>query len=173
MDGKRRGVGGLKLLWRDVSCRWRAVNCRERPHFRWIRFKGVNLVLLWVIVVPQYEIFISTTSFYVKGLAIVLFSFFQALFILFTCPIAGWLADVYFGRYQVIKVSLWLLWAGAILLSLSLCLHMLLSPSDVLTAVMYILFFVVLLIMVTRIAGFLVNIYPFRIHQLSQPLVTS
>ena len=80
----------------------------------------------------------------------------------------SWLAGrINFGKYQVIKVSLWLLWAGVILLSLSLCLQMLLSPSVVLTAVTDILFFIALLTMVTGIAGFLINIIPFDIDQLS------
>ncbi len=29
-------------------------------------------------------------------------------------PIAGWLADVHFGRYKVLRVGLWLLWIGSL-----------------------------------------------------------
>ena len=32
-----------------------------------------------------------------------------------TLPLAGWLADVYFGRYKVIRFSLCLLWIGTVL----------------------------------------------------------
>ena len=35
-------------------------------------------------------------------------------------PASGWLADVYFGRYRVIKVSMIILWIAAILYSISL-----------------------------------------------------
>ena len=27
---------------------------------------------------------------------------------------AGWLADVYFGRYKVMKVSIWVMWWGVL-----------------------------------------------------------
>ncbi len=37
-------------------------------------------------------------------------------FTIFTifCPIAGWLADVYFSRYKVMRLGLWIMWIGAI-----------------------------------------------------------
>ena len=83
----------LKLLWRVISC-------RERPHFCWIHSKGAILVLLWMIVVPQYEIFIPTTSFHVKGLAIVVFSLFPGTLYTPSLP-NSWLA----GRHLFWKVS--------------------------------------------------------------------
>ena len=42
---------------------------------------------------------------------------FIALF--FTLPIAGWLADVYLGRYKAIQWSMWIMWAGSMLATLS------------------------------------------------------
>ena len=30
------------------------------------------------------------------------------------CLFAGWLADVYFGRYKVIKVSIWVMWLESV-----------------------------------------------------------
>ena len=157
----------LKLLWRAISC-------RERPHFRWIRCKGAILVLLWVILLPLYDIFDPLTTLFLetvqlpkRGPVVLPISVIQALLIMLPCPIAGWLADVYFGRYQVIKVSLWLLWAGAMLFSFAICLHMFLSPSDVVSVVIVIIFPVALLAMVTGVAGFLANSLPFGIDQLS------
>ena len=42
----------------------------------------------------------------------------QVVFILMLyaifCPFAGWLADVYFGRYKVMRAGLWLMWVGSI-----------------------------------------------------------
>ena len=157
----------LKLLWRAISC-------RERPHFRWIRSKGAILVLLWVILLPLYDIFDPLTTLFLetvqlpkRGPVVLPISFIQALLIMLPCPIAGWLADVYFGRYQVIKVSLWLLWAGAMLFSFAVCLQMFLSPSDVVSVVIVVIFLVALLATVTGVAGFLANILPFGIDQLS------
>ena len=34
-----------------------------------------------------------------------------------TLPLAGWLADVRFGRYKVIRCSMWIMWISAIVLS--------------------------------------------------------
>ena len=42
---------------------------------------------------------------------------------------AGWLADVYFGRYKVMKVSIWFMWLGSVGGTLLLMIH-LLSPHD-------------------------------------------
>ena len=158
----------LKLLWRAISC-------KERPHLRWIRSKGAILVLLWVILLPLYEIFhqFSTLFFQVvqlpmRGPVILPISFMlQALLVLIPCPIAGWLADVYFGRYQVIKVSLWLLWSGIMFFSFAVGLQMFLSPSNVVTTVMFILYLVALLGVITGEAGFIANSLPFGIDQLS------
>ena len=39
--------------------------------------------------------------------------------VLFTLPIAGWLADVYLGHYKVIQWSMWITWFGSVLATLS------------------------------------------------------
>ena len=36
-----------------------------------------------------------------------------------TLPIAGWLADIYFGRYKVINWSMWTIWVAFILATAS------------------------------------------------------
>ena len=175
----RRAGGAEEWTVKDVALvrlklLWRAISCRERPHFRWIRSKGAILVLLWVILLPLYDIFVPLTTLFLetvqlpkRGPVLLPISFVQALLIILPCPLAGWLADVYFGRYQVIKVSLWLLWAGAMLFSFAICLQMFLSPSDVVSVVIVIIFLVALLAMVTGVAGFLANSLPFGIDQLS------
>ena len=33
---------------------------------------------------------------------------------------AGWLADVYFGRYKVMKVSIWVMWWGSVCTDMTL-----------------------------------------------------
>ena len=37
-----------------------------------------------------------------------------------TLPLAGWLADVHFGRYKVLSSSLWMMWISSLLLTLTL-----------------------------------------------------
>ena len=68
--------------------------------------KNVLLCLIW-----NFAIFFIINSFYVTG------NHYQvgALMICFVaCPIAGWLADVYIGRYQFIHCSLTVTWSGII-----------------------------------------------------------
>ena len=108
-------------------------------------------------------LFLETVQLLKRGPVVLPISFIQVLLILLPCPIAGWLADVYFGRYQVIKVSLWLLWAGAMLFSFAICLQMFLSPSDEVTVVIVVIFLVALLAIVTAASGFLANSLPFGI----------
>ena len=48
-------------------------------------------------------------------------------------PLAGFLADVYLGRYRVIHISLWLLWIAFSFLALALSLNDLPHVSPVLT----------------------------------------
>ena len=64
------------------------------------------LCLTWV-----FAIFFIINSFYVSGHIYHVY----ALFICFAgCPLAGWLADVYIGRYQFIRCSLRVTWFGII-----------------------------------------------------------
>ena len=34
-------------------------------------------------------------------------------------PVAGWLADVWFGRYKIIRCSIWTMWISSVLLAVS------------------------------------------------------
>ena len=83
-------------------------------------------------------------------------------------PLAGWIADVYFGRYRAIKVSLWLMWTGIVTLSSCLCLKLLLSPNHekVQIATVVVSFIVGLIAVEAGIAGFAANVIPFGIDQL-------
>ena len=79
------------------------------------------------------------------------------------CPLAGWLADVYFGRYKILKVSLlftWISTAGlAILYTLSININI---PSSVKTATSVL----IALPMGFSFAAFLANGIPFAMDQM-------
>ena len=47
-----------------------------------------------------------------------------------TMPIAGWLSDVYFGRYKVIYWSVWIMWIASILAAVSSTVAQLVSSYD-------------------------------------------
>ena len=36
-----------------------------------------------------------------------------------TLPFAGWLADIHFGRYKMIKWSIWIMWAASMLATIN------------------------------------------------------
>ena len=101
-------------------------HCGQRYRARRVRSKGAVLVIVWILltwacgtasvanvdVVFPYEI--------IDGLGT------AVLYLL-----AGWLADVYFGRYKVMKVSIWVMWLGSVGGTLLLVIH-LLSPHSAL-----------------------------------------
>jgi MFS family permease len=35
-----------------------------------------------------------------------------------TLPVAGWLADIQFGRYKVMRFSIWTMWTSSVLLTI-------------------------------------------------------
>ena len=160
----------LQLLGR-VLC------CRNKPRIRWIRSKGAILILLWNCLILNYygnlgpviAVTLPLDSSQASGETVLILTLIQALSLMLLYPLAGWVADVYFGRYRVIKASLWLMWTGAILLSISLCINQLLSPDNqrVQTAVKAVIFPIALLTMEVGIAGFKANAIPFGIDQLS------
>ena len=159
----------LQLLGR-VLC------CRNKPRIRWIRSKGAILVLLWNCLILNGNViaglatpeFLRLNTVHNKGKVFLLVTLIKALSLTLLYPLAGWVADVYFGRYRVIKVSLWLMWTGTVITSISLCINVLLSPDPrwVHIATQVVLVPMVLVMEVGR-AGFLANAIPFGIDQLS------
>ena len=75
---------------------------------------------------------------------------------------AGWLADVYFGRYKVIKVSIWVMWLGSVCGTLLLMIY-LLSPHD---ALRYISVVVAYACVTIGSTGLIVNAVPFGTDQM-------
>ena len=89
----------------------------------------------------------------------------NALMICFAgCPIAGWLADVYIGRYQFIRCSLTVTWCGIIATNVYYLIdkHFLKFPCAVETSLQFILAIVVGL----GLAGIVANSMQFQLDQL-------
>ena len=70
---------------------------------------------------------------------------------------AGWLADVYVGRYKVMKVSIWFMWLGSVCGTLLVTIH-LLSPHNVLKYISGVVAYACVTIEST---GLIVNAVPF------------
>ena len=72
-------------------------------------------------------------------------------------PLAGWLADVYVGRYQMISACLKIMWLGAILFSI----------KSVLQSSKYLyLEEIAILLLIIGLGGFQANIIQFSLDQL-------
>ncbi len=149
------------------------IRCSPRScRARWVSSKGVILVLLWnclcvsswtalLLEVPQ--LMGNRISPQFGG---IISSVFQALGFLLLFPFLGWIADVYFGRYKVIHISLWLMWAGVVLLAVSLCNRTAVGESY--TPVEYIILPIALLVIECGIAGFGAIVVPFGTDQLQE-----
>jgi peptide/histidine transporter 3/4 len=88
----------------------------------------------------------------------------------FTLPLAGWLADVYLGRYKVIRWSMWIMWVGSMLATVSSVVAQLVDHSHY----KIIEDFTVVLLFITTIGfgGYAGNIIQFGMDQLHDASTT-
>ena len=139
--------------------------CRPGYRARRVRSKGAVLVLVWSLlpwacyasigdVISQSLAIFKIEIEIVNGLGIVVTA---VLYLL-----AGWLADVYFGRYKVMKVSIWVMWWGSVCGTLLLMIH-LSSPHDALKYVSIVVAYVCISI---GSIGLNVNTVPFGTDQM-------
>ncbi len=135
---------------------------------RWVKSKGAVLALLWnsltvdivtlLVLVPMALDRVATSQVAaVTGILI------QYLCLLLLYPFTGWLADVYFGRYKVIRTSLWLIWAGMVATAASLCLRYV--TGDSYATISYVVFIIALIAVECGIAGFKNNIVVYGADQ--------
>jgi dipeptide/tripeptide permease len=130
---------------------------------RRLKNKGALLTLLWSFLVT------SAYNFYGKqnhGL-ILNIQFVAADYL----PVAGWLADIYFGRYKVINLSMWIMWISVILATTC----SVVADSEVVGRCDNIIRYVSVALMVTGIigfGGFQANSIQFGIDQLCDASTT-
>ena len=107
----------LLLLDQGATTSMPSCHCRLGYQARIVKSKGAILVIIWNLLasacVTSVEFSVQTISTggynleIVNGVA-------SAVLLVF----AGWLADAYFGRYKVVKVSIWVMWLGSVFLAL-------------------------------------------------------
>ena len=90
---------------------------KPRYHLRRVKNKGAILVLIWSYFVSCLYFYISYNVSRIYSHSV--FSMIQTTVGL-TIPLTGWLADIRFGRYKVIRFSLWTMWISSMLLTASL-----------------------------------------------------
>ena len=135
-------------------------HCRPGYRARRVRSKGAVLVIVWNLLtwacstasIVNVEVISQSAAFEsINGMATVVLYLF-----------AGWLADVYFGRYKVMKVSIWVVWWGSVGGTLLLMIH-LLSARDVLKYISVVVAYACVTIGST---GVIVNAVPFGTDQM-------
>ena len=78
-----------------------------------LKTKGAILILVWNFLLINVYNYPAVYTNRPNGHAI------ETIALSFTLPLAGWLADVHFGRYKVIRWSMWIMWVGLMLATIS------------------------------------------------------
>ena len=90
---------------------WLSICCKPSFQLKRLRNKGAILVLIWnylCISIPFFYLKINEDNQGVEfNLPIITLGL--------TLSIAGWIADVRFGRYRVMYLSMWIMWCALIL----------------------------------------------------------
>ena len=90
---------------------------KPRCRLRRIKNRGAVLILIWSYCVSSLYFYISYNASRVYSY--VVFAMIQ-ITVGLTIPLAGWLADIRFGRYKVTRFSMWTMWISSLLLIASL-----------------------------------------------------
>lgn len=81
-------------------------------------------------------------------------------------PLAGWVADVHYGRYKVILVSLWLMLSGHVIILLAFLIRYCYDPIAMRYVVYWGIFPAAFLAINTGLAAFQANVIPFGLDQM-------
>jgi peptide/histidine transporter 3/4 len=142
-----------KVLLQKSTFTMREKYCQLTYKIRTFKNKGATLLIVWNILVMNLLYYLLTQTS-LEGV--------HFIALLFTLPIAGWLADVYLGRYKVIQWSMWIMWVGSMLATLSSVVAQSVdsyaSISEKVTAA-------ILVLQVIGFAGYHANIYQFGVDQ--------
>ena len=123
-----------------------------------MRSKGAVLVIVWSSLTWACNTIVNVDVIFQSSVFEIINGLGTAVLYLF----AGWLANVYFGRYKVIKVSIWVMWWGSVGGTLLLVIHSLSSVD----ALKYISVVVAYIGTAIGSSGFIVNAVPFGTDQM-------
>ena len=156
-------VDSLLPLNEDATTITSSFHCKLRYRARRVRSKGAVLVLAWSFLPWCCSLSVST---FLQSVVDMQFGF-EVLGGVTTAALyflAGWLADVYFGRYKVIRVSILLIWLGSVLGTLLLVIHLLHPPST--DALKYVSAVVAYVCVTAGSSGLIVIAIPFGTDQM-------
>ena len=144
--------------------------CRPGYGVRRVKSRGAVLVLLWTIAISVFPRTSATLAELVPventGVADTVGVAIQAAVYIFYYPFAGWLADVYFGRYKVMHANLLLMWVGSVATIFAMLLKYQ-FPHDTIAAILnYGILLPASIAVFIGQAGFLVISLPFGMDQM-------
>lgn len=145
------------------------VYCRVSYQPRRVKNKGAIVVLVWSFLVCNtgfYTLKKILKSQEYKNLTI----YITLACIGITLPIAGWLADIRFGRYKVMCWSIWTMWLTSMLLTTSCVVIMLVGSYD--ENLPHILTLVFTVLNAIGMGGFQANVIQFGVDQLTDASTT-
>ena len=120
---------------------------------------ALNQILLLLLLKNHINVALTYFVLFVAGTAI------PQLFY----PLAGWIADARIGRYKVIRISIWCMWLGQCLLSVTFLPYLMLngsSASNYLYYAQYCLYPLAFVTINVGLAGFQANSIQFGIDQM-------
>ena len=138
-------------------------HCRPGYRARRVRTRGVILVVVWNLLAWACRSANMNAKVISQSLGGKLY--FEIVDGVVTAALfvfAGWLADVYFGRYKVMKVSIWVMWWGSVCGTLLLVIYSLSS----LDSLKYISVVVAYASVTIGSTGLIVNAIPFGTDQM-------
>ena len=142
-----------------------SICCKPSFQLRKLRNKGAILVLVWnylCISIPFFYLKINEDNHGIE--------FNVPLITLgITMSIAGWIADVRFGRYRVMYLSMWIMWAALMLATVSSVLARIVDNYTNMHPHSF--KEVIEVIIAIGLGGFLANVIQFGIDQLMMPQV--
>ena len=134
--------------------------CKTLYQRRKLKNKGAIVVIIWNYLVTSLAFYlalgVSNYEPYFIACSIIL-------------PFAGWLADVYLGRYKVIRWSMWIMWVGSMLATVSSAVaQMVTSYQHFHTPISLVL----LIIASVGLGGYWANVIQFGLDQLQDASTT-
>jgi peptide/histidine transporter 3/4 len=129
-----------------------------------LKTKGAILILVWNFLVINVTNYLAVYANRPNGHTI------ETVVLSFTLPLAGWLADVYLGRYKVIRWSMWIMWVGSMLATVSSVVAQFVDQSH--SKIIEDLTVVLLVITTIGFGGYAGNIIQFGMDQLHDASTT-
>ena len=132
--------------------------CSVTYKIRKLKNRGALLVLVWnfLVVYQFYYLYDTAHAIHITQ---------NYIIVGITLPIAGWLADVFLGRYKVIQYSIWITWTSSVLYTINSVVVQLVSGYETLTN-RWIIERILQAIAAIGYGGYQANIIQFGIDQL-------